>query len=624
MSAHLDKLMMQVALIDQVTKPLKGIQNAVTQTADAGRSGWENMAGGGAGVVASGLAIHQALMPAIEMDRALGELKSLGVVDEDLDAVAQTAFEFSSEFGQSAVEVVRHAEGIKNAMGEMPGDVLANVTRTSAVLTTAMKSDAETVNRYLKNLYGNYQSQADAMGKDSWAQQVAGMTATAKQLFGVEMSAIESMVDGMHSLPSTMGVSLQEQLAVLGSLQGQMSEGDAVTQYTNFLENAVAAQDKLGVKLTDSHGQLLPMQQVLKNIAPLLDGLSGTQARTLLDEAGLGDGALMLTNLVNRSDEFAKNMDALNNVTGMDAATTMASTMTDQWQRLEASWYSVRAAAFGLVLPSINAIVGLMADGFHTLLGWSQEFPTLTQYLAYAALAIVGSAAVISVWNMMVGLASFIGAGWSSVILLLTTVMKGFNLVMKMARFAALGFAMAAVFAQMPLLPLILGIGAVVAAVAAVIYFWDDLKAAWSDFSFIESLGSMVDWLIEKINLIPGINIGGETGDIPAIKGAEVPAINEYQAAVPEVGHELVRMHQQNVTMPPVLDTEKSKEVASPISTYIGGSAENKANVSQQLKQMSSSTTDNSRTQHVGDVYITQEKAFTPSELSAWNEMSTP
>ncbi|MBO0180309.1 phage tail tape measure protein, partial [Vibrio parahaemolyticus] len=73
-----DKLMMQIGLQDYATKPLKGIQKTVTQTADVSRQSWEQMAGGAASALGSGFAIKQALMPAIEMDRVLGEVKSLG------------------------------------------------------------------------------------------------------------------------------------------------------------------------------------------------------------------------------------------------------------------------------------------------------------------------------------------------------------------------------------------------------------------------------------------------------------------------------------------------------------------------------------------------------------------
>lgn len=488
-----EALRFTVGLVDQISKPLGNIQRNLTDVANTYRDGTHTMVAGAAGVAGAGFALQSALMPAIEMDRALGEVKSLGVADNALKAIAKTALNFSAEYGQSAIEVIRHSEGIKNAMGEMPADVMASVTRSSATLAVAMKSDAETTTRFLKNLYGNYKTQADAMGVDVWAAKVAGMTATAKQLYGVEMDAIEGMVDGMHSLTSTLGVSLEEQFAVFGMLKGQMSDGDAVTQYTNFLENAVAAQDELGVSLVGANGQLLPMQQVLKNLAPLLEGLSGTEARTLLDEAGLGDGALMLTNLVNRADEFGSSLDALKQVKGLDAASDMAATMTDQWQRMEQGMFAIRAAIGSALLPSLVPLLSSLADGAQEIVEWTQLFPNITKWIGYAGITLLSFVAINGLLTMAVGIGKQAMASYILVTKGYGLAVAGVNSILK-----AFKVAMLAANIAMMANPIGLVVGAVVAAIAAVgalIYYWDDLKASFGDttwFQIIESALALI------------------------------------------------------------------------------------------------------------------------------------
>ncbi|EJG2012715.1 phage tail tape measure protein [Vibrio parahaemolyticus] len=488
-----EALRFTVGLVDQISKPLGNIQRNLTDVANTYRDGTHTMVAGAAGVAGAGFALQSALMPAIEMDRALGEVKSLGVADDALKAIAKTALNFSAEYGQSAIEVIRHSEGIKNAMGEMPADVMASVTRSSATLAVAMKSDAETTTRFLKNLYGNYKTQADAMGVDVWAAKVAGMTATAKQLYGVEMDAIEGMVDGMHSLTSTLGVSLEEQFAVFGMLKGQMSDGDAVTQYTNFLENAVAAQDELGVSLVGANGQLLPMQQVLKNLAPLLEGLSGTEARTLLDEAGLGDGALMLTNLVNRADEFGSSLDALKQVKGLDAASDMAATMTDQWQRMEQGMFAIRAAIGSALLPSLVPLLSSLADGAQEIVEWTQLFPNITKWIGYAGITLLSFVAINGLLTMAVGIGKQAMASYILVTKGYGLAVAGVNSILK-----AFKVAMLAANIAMMANPIGLVVGAVVAAIAAVgalIYYWDDLKASFGDttwFQIIESALALI------------------------------------------------------------------------------------------------------------------------------------
>lgn len=488
-----EPLRFTVGLIDQISKPLGDIQRQFGDMTRTYRDGTHTMVAGAAGVAGAGFALQAALMPAIEMDRALGDLKALGVADDSLKAVSETALSFSAEFGQSAIEVIRNAEGVKNAMGDMPADVMASVTNSSAMLTMAMKSDADTVSRYMKNLYGNYQQQADAMGKDVWFAQVAGMTAEAKRLYGVEMGAIEGMVDGMHSLTSTMGVPLKEQLAIFGMLSSQMSEGDAVTQYTNFLEGAVGAQDKLGISLTDSTGQLLPMQKVLENIAPLINGLSGADARTLLDDAGLGDGSLMLINMVKNMDAFKTGLESIGSVKGLDPATEMAATMADQWQRLEQGIFSVKVAFGQALLPVVLPVVQMFADGANEILLWTKLFPNITRYIGYATIGFFGLVAAGGVITMLSGamqmawttLSLGVGLikGASGAVWMLT---KGFTT----AAFAVVKFSMALL--ANPVFLMVAAITAAVVAVGALIYYWDDLKASFGDTTWFQILAGAV------------------------------------------------------------------------------------------------------------------------------------
>lgn len=484
-----EPLKFTIGLIDQISKPLGNIQRQFNQMTSTYRDGTHTMVAGAAGVAGAGFALQNALQPAIEMDRALGEVKALGVADESLKAIAQTAFEFSAQYGQSAVEVVRHSEGIKKAMGDMPAEVMASVTQSSATLAMAMKSDAETTTKFLKGLYNNYQTQADAMGVDTWTAQIAGMTAKAKQLYGAEMAEIQGMIDGMHSLTSTMNVPLQEQFAVLGMLSEQMSEGDAVTQYTNFLENAHAAQEKLGVSLKDSHGNLLPMQQILETIAPLIEGLSGVEARALLDDAGLGDGSLMLINLIDQMDEFKSGIDALNDVTGLDAASQMAADMTDQWQRMEQGMFAIRAAVGSALLPSLVPLMSQLADGAGEIIRWTKLFPNLTKYIGFAAVAVLGLVAAGGMITIMTGAFKM---AWATVALgapLLKGLTFTYGLLTKgvgMAKVAMLAMNIA-MYAN-PIGFVIAGIVALVAATGTLIYFWDDLKASFGDTAWFKVL----------------------------------------------------------------------------------------------------------------------------------------
>ncbi|UXI00427.1 phage tail tape measure protein [Photobacterium sp. TY1-4] len=410
-----DALKFQVGLVDQISKPLGNIKRQLNDVTQTYRAGAHSMAAGAVGVAGAGFALQQALMPAIEMDRALGEVKALGVADEGLRELTKTALNFSAQYGQSAVDVIAHAEGVKNAMGDMPGAVLASVTNSSATLAMAMKSDAETVNRYMKNLYGNYQKQADAMGKDAWAAQIAGMTAEMKRVYGVGMDALEGMIDGQHSLASSMGMSVHEQLATFGFLSQYMSEGDANTQLTNFLEGMHGAQEKLGIQFTDTAGEMLPMQQILDNVVHLFNRFGDAKAIKILDEAGLGDGALMLGKMVDDVEQFQTGYEAIGKVKGLGPANDMAKTMTDQWERLEQGIFAIQAAIGSALLPALMPVVEMMSDGAQEIVTWTQLFPNITKHIGYAAMGLLGLVAVGGVITMLSGALS---VAWATMALL--------------------------------------------------------------------------------------------------------------------------------------------------------------------------------------------------------------
>lgn len=398
-----DKLMMQIGLQDYATKPLKGIQKTVTQTADVSRQSWEQMAGGAASALGSGFAIKQALMPAIEMDRVLGEVKSLGVIDADLNTLQQTALAFSSAYGKSATEVVGAAYDIKSAMGDMSGADLAGVTESSAILAAATKADTATITSYMGTLYSVYQENADAMGKDNWAERVAGMTAKSVEKFKTTGQGMSDAFRGVGSLAKTHGIEMQNQMAILGMLQGSMSGSEAGTKYKAFLNGAVKAQDKLGLSFTDTNGKLLPMYDILSAIKGEFGDLDSTEISQLKTAFGSDEAVMVVTDLIGKTNALKANITDLSGAANLDVAKNMAGAMTDQWERLESSWYAIRAGAFGLILPAINSVAGAMADGLTTLLGYTQEYPTLTSYAGYLALAIAGGAGVIGVYNLTLG-----------------------------------------------------------------------------------------------------------------------------------------------------------------------------------------------------------------------------
>ena len=510
-----EKLMMIVNLSDQATKPLRGIVSELDNATERGKRGFQNMAQGAAGLVATGYSITQALAPALEMSQALNHVRALGVMKGDLNVLEQAAYDFASTYGQSAVEFVNSSTLMKNALGEMSGDELVAVTRNASTLAAAMKTDTDTIARLMKTVHGNYQQEAEKMGMEAFTAEIAGMVGEAHLTFGVNVDELEGAIDGMHSLPSSLGVSFAEETTVLSVLMKSMSEGDAVTQYTNFLEGAADAQEKLGVQLVNSTGDLLPMAKVLEQIEPLIQGLSGIEARKLLDDAGLGDGSLMLMNLIDNADQFRNGLNRIDGSKGMDNVTNIAAASTNQFERLNATWFALRAAVFGAVVPALSWVAETLADVMRWVTELTDQFPVLTGIIGSLAVVAMSCAGVVASVSVVMGIAQMMAGGWAATIKVLNTVFK-LNRIVMLASTAATWAFSAALWAN-PITWVIALVVGLIAAVGAMIYWWDDVKASFGDTAVFKFLADTIDWVIDKLNMIPGvdIDIDAQTGEMP-------------------------------------------------------------------------------------------------------------
>lgn len=485
-----EALRFQVGLIDQISKPLGNIQRNLNDVTNTYRQGTHTMMAGAAGMVGAGFALQQALMPAIEMDRALGEVKSLGVADEQLKTLTQTAMKFSVEYGKSATEFVAASYDIKSAMGDMTGDELAGVTRSSAILAAATKADTATITNYMGTMYSVFKDQADRIGKDNWAEQVAGMTAKSVERFKTTGQGMSDAFKGVGALGKTHGVAIQEQMAVLGLLQGSMTGSEAGTRYKAFMNGVVKAQDKLGMSFTDSNGKMQPMFDIMSKLRNQFGDLDSLEIDQIKQAFGSDEAVLLITDLIGKTGELQSSVKDLNDASNLNTAINMAGAMTDQWERLEQGVFAVRTAFGAALLPALLPVISSLADGAIEIIEWTEMFPNLTKYIGFAAMAILGAAAAGGAFTLMMG----VGKQAMATYMLTMKMFTGVNFLLTKGM-AALRVAMLAVNIAMMANPIGFIVGAVVAAIAAVgalIFYWDDLKASFGDTTWFQVLEGAV------------------------------------------------------------------------------------------------------------------------------------
>ncbi|HDZ8855673.1 TPA: phage tail tape measure protein [Aeromonas dhakensis] len=636
--AWMEKLMMQVALVDQVTKPLAGINTQMDKVTKSGRQGWSNMAMGATTVAAGGMAIQSALGPAIEMDRALAEVASLDVQKEVLGALGREALKLSIQYGESATEIVRSSYDIQSAIAGLEGNELPAFTRASTTLAKATKADTATITNYMGTMYGIFEQQAKQMGKANWVEDLAGKTATAVQMFKTTGQGMADAFGAIGANATAAGLSMDEQFAVLGQLQATMSGGEAGTKFKAFLAGVGGAQKALGLQFTDAAGNMLPVLTILDKLkAKYGETLSVAEGDELKKAFGSDEAVSMVKLLMTNTKALGTNINALANTHGMGKAEQMAAAMTDQWERVTQAWFAIRAAAFGVVLPAINAVVGVFADSATTVLRWTHLFPNLTKVVSYALLAIVGLGMVTGTWVLVAGVAKLatlgLGIAWSVIIAPLNLLKAG------LVAFRAVLLAVNIMMAANPavLLAYVVG-GLLVGAIGLAIYYWDDLKktlADWGVFDKIQSmidgaaagwasfmqlladlspfqlLGKAVDWLIDKLNMIPGVNI--EFGSMPDLTMPTLAPLT--MPVIPGVMNMPTQEQQQETVNAPLARYRQQDQSKVPS----GG-------LGQQLIQANAAaTTANqkpAKSLHIGEVHITNQNPMTPEQMAenAWLE----
>ncbi len=568
-----------LSLTDKVTAPLSRVKTSFSDLAEQGQNNIKTMGLGLGGLVGAGAAIKASLEPALEMNRALGEVRSLGVAEDALDALNQKSLEFSVAYGENARDFVASAYTIEGAIKGLSGSQLATFTNTSNLLAKATKTDADTMGAYVGTMYNLFKDQADAMGKSQWVEKMGGQTALAVQLFRTDGAQLKDAFKEFGAIATTAGVDLAEQFAVIGSLSSTMEGGDAGGMYKSFFENIGGASQKLGMKFTDQNGKLLPMLDIMDKLQGKFGDLTSAASGTALTDAFGGEGARVIGALAKDTDRLRNGLDQLGNVRGLESAQKMAQAMVDPWQQFGAAVEALRIAFGQALIPILGPLMAKLTSVAQTLTRWSQLFPNITRVISIASLTILTITAAMSALTLVVGISKMVWLGMVVVWKVLTwtgyrsiamflfhtamtigfvaglVLMFGWMGLVKVAMLAwqgAIWLVNSALLAN-PVTWVVVGVVALIAAVVAAVYYWDEWTSALLDsaaFKWVsEQLGAMSDWfnsmggwsgmakaawdgivsvfnqaisgLIDMMNKIPGVNIETRFGDLPPVPGAE-------------------------------------------------------------------------------------------------------
>jgi len=620
-----------LSLIDKLSRPLKQVQNNVTGFAEKSNAAFMQIGGGVVALAGTGMAIKGALSPAIEMYDALNDAAAKGIDDSALKTVQRDALLFSTTYGASAVQFVQSTESINAAIAGLTGNELPKVTKVANTLAFALKATAADTAEFMGQMFGNFSADAQRLGNVQFAEQLAGKMVYMRKTFGAEMATIKDLMEGARGVGTNYGVGMDEQLAVLGQLSRTLGT-EASSAYEGFMTGAIEGAQKLGLSFTDATGNMLSMPDMLMKLqgkyGKSLEGNLKAQAEL---DAAFGDSSAVVKQLYGNVALLQRNITELGGSDGLKRTQEMAAKLVKPWDRFVEILKAVQTVIGLTLIPVLYPLLDSLANMGQTFARWMQMFPNIARVVGYAAMALLGFAAVGATVNIVMGVSRFIMVGLAGVWRVLTSVTKIYTATLWLAQKAVviwnvslsalrgilLAVRMAAILSGVAInfmsWPILLVIGAI-ALLAAGCYLlvkhwdtvwkticdgWNSFVALITGFSPVEALSGMAsgivsmfdsvwetvkggflaswNWIVEKLNKIPGVDI--------SLAGESPPPLTTNTLST---GGELKGVER-------------------------GG-------ISKSINSNSKSVTDNSK--KIGTVNIYPKETLSPGALMEWQELN--
>ena len=542
--SKLDKLTYSIGIIDKVTGPVNKVMAKINQLSQQTAAAQDQMMRGAATAVGGGYALAKSLAPAIDHVAALGEVQSLGVADDALQQLTKTSYKFGFEFGGNSAEFVRSAYDIQSAIAGLSGVELSEFTKSSNILAVATKADAGTITSYMGTMYGIFEKTANKMGKSNWVNQIAGQTATAVQLYKTTGAEMQAAFSNLGATATNIGLSSAQQFALVGELQLVAKSGSvAGTQAASLLQGIGKAQQSLGIELTADNGDMLAIDVVLGRINERLSLLGSVERGDVLTQIFGKQGAKAVDVLSTKVDKLRDGINVFENVQDSSKAIEMAKIIASPWDRLGGSFNAAATAMGSRLLPVVEPFVELLAAGFAGIVSLTERFPILSSVIATLVVGIVALISIYGVVMFTMGLykmALVTSGALTMGLTVITKLWQGALIALRVLGFLSLiatvgaatiafgafrGVMLAGQAATWlfntallanPITWIVLGVMALIAAVAALIYYWDDLVAAFSQTEWGQALMGVFDgvkaafngvidsvkWVLEALGLI--------------------------------------------------------------------------------------------------------------------------
>lgn len=303
------KVFATFSLVDLISSPLGRIRDTMRHV-DSGvrnlnaRFGRLALAmapvGLAAGAVVGGLALLAT--SGLATEKALGELATLGV--KDLAAVEETARQASNSMaGLTKDQFITAAYDIKSGISSLSDEGVASFTALAAKTAQATKATVADMTNLGATAYGIHKRMYAQLSDSDFGAMLYAGVASSVQAFKTTGAAMNQAMSNLGAAATQAKRPLEEQLAVLGTLQNSMEASVAGTAYKSFFRDASKGFKELGIQATDAFGQMKSMPDLLAALEKKLGPLTQAKLDSITKAFGSETGA-MIQNLLGKSDEL--------------------------------------------------------------------------------------------------------------------------------------------------------------------------------------------------------------------------------------------------------------------------------------------------------------------------------
>lgn len=401
------KLSLIMNMVDNITGPMGRINSSVS----GGVSKLQKLEGAFGGMVKTGAVMTElggsiasaALAPVeatFETRRALGELASLGV--KDLEAVEDAARSFSDQWaGTSKADFITAAYDIKSGISSLSDEGVAEFTTLAALTGKATKSTVGEMTSLFATGYGIYKGYYEELTDLQFGQVFSAGISESVRAFKTNGSEMASSIESLGASATNANVPLEEQLAILGMLQGTMSGSEAGTKYAAFIQSAAKAGDELGLSFLDANNQLRSLPEILDQLRGKYgDTIDAIEKQELATAFGTDEAVDVIDLLYSKTDDLQGNIlnlyDAMSSGTGIaeQMATAMNETEPEKFERLQQQLHNVAEEAGKTLLPVVNDLMEGAAGVIQKGAEWVDNHQELVRIILLLALAVGGFLAV--------------------------------------------------------------------------------------------------------------------------------------------------------------------------------------------------------------------------------------